>query len=155
LDNVKVKGYDIFRDGIKVSTTNKTSYCSKSLIPGKSYTYTVRASDTSGNLSGNSKSLVVTTLKDMQAPIAPTELKVTAVKGSSVSLTWKPSTDNAKVAGYQIYCNGIVIATAVRTSRIVKNPLHMGSDVFWITAYDQSGNLSGSSNTVTPVTPSK
>ncbi|MGE5631755.1 MAG: fibronectin type III domain-containing protein [Caulobacteraceae bacterium] len=108
-DNVNVKGYDIIRDGIKIGTTSKTSYCNKGLIPGKSYTYTVRAYDVSGNLSKNSPSLSVATLNDTQAPTAPSGLKVTAVKGSSVSLTWTASADNAKVAGYQIYCNGIVI----------------------------------------------
>ncbi|MHB1394562.1 MAG: fibronectin type III domain-containing protein [Clostridia bacterium] len=113
-DNVKVKGYDIIRDGVKIGTTSKTSYCNKSLIPGKNYTYTVIAYDISGNLSGNSSPLKVTTLKDLQAPTAPSELKVTAVKESSVSLAWAASADNAKVAGYQIYCNGIVITTAVK-----------------------------------------
>jgi chitodextrinase len=154
-DNVKVKGYDIFRDGIKIGTTSKTSYCNKSLIPGKSYTYKVRASDISGNLSGNSSSLNVTTSKDLQAPTAPSELKVSAINGSSVSLKWTASTDNAKVAGYQIYCNGIVITNAVRTSRIVKSPFGLGLDVYWLKAYDQAGNLSGSSNTVTAITLSR
>lgn len=148
-DNVQVKEYSIIRDGIKIGTTSKTSYCSKSLIPGKSYTYTVRASDISGNLSGSSSPLKVTALKDLQAPTAPTGLKINTVKGSSVSLTWTASTDNAKVAGYQIFCNGLVIATAARTSRTVKSPFGLDSDTFWIKAYDQSGNLSGSSNTVT------
>lgn len=151
-DNVKVKGYDIFRDGIKIGTTSKTDYLNKSLIPGKSYTYMVRASDISGNLSGNSSPLKVTTSKDLQAPAAPAELKVTAVNGSSVSLAWTAAADNAKVAGYQIYCNGIVITTAVRTSRIVKSPFGLGLDVYWVKAFDQVGNLSGSSNTVTAVT---
>ncbi|HYF84254.1 MAG TPA: fibronectin type III domain-containing protein [Clostridia bacterium] len=151
-DNVKVKGYDIFRDGVKIGTTSKTGYLNKSLIPGKSYTYMVRASDISGNLSGNSSPLKVTTSKDLQAPAAPAELKVTAVNGSSVSLAWTAATDNAKVAGYQIYCNGIVITTAVRTSRIVKSPFGLGLDVYWVKAFDQVGNLSGSSNTVTAIT---
>lgn len=151
-DNVSVKGYDILRDGVKIGSTTKTSYCNKSLIPGKSYTYTVRASDASGNLSGSSQSLEVTTLKDTQPPTAPTGLKVTDIKGSSVYLAWTASKDNAKIAGYQIYCNGLVISTAARTSRVVKSPFGMGSDVFWIKAYDQAGNLSGSSNTVSAVT---
>lgn len=154
-DNVKVKGYDIIRDGVKVGTTSKTIYCSKSLIPGKSYTYTVRAVDTSGNLSKSSSQLTVSTLKDTQAPTAPSGLIVTAVKNSSVHLSWTASTDNAKVVGYQIYCNGIVITTAARTSRVVKSPFGFGIDVYWLKAYDQTGNLSGSSNAITVVTPLK
>ncbi len=151
-DNVTVKGYDIIRDGIKIGTTSKTSYCSKSLFPGKSYTYTVRASDISGNISANSKPLTVATMKDSLPPAAPSGLKVTAVKGSSVSLAWTESTDNSKIAGYQIYCNGIVIATAARDTRVVKSPFGPGTDVFWIKAYDIAGNLSAGSNTVSAAT---
>jgi chitodextrinase len=154
-DNVKVKGYDIIRNGIKVGTTTKTSYLSKNLVPGKKYTYAVRAYDISGNLSDNSTSVDVTTLKDVQIPTAPSELKITAIEGSSVSLAWTASTDNSKIAGYQIYCNGIVIATAAGTSRTVKSPFGLGRDEFWVKAYDQGGNLSGNSNTVIAVTPSE
>ena len=154
-DNVKVKGYDIIRNGVKIGTTTKTSYLNKGLVPGKKYTYIVRAYDISGNLSDNSTPLEVTTLKDIQIPTAPSELKITAVKGASVSLEWTASTDNSKIAGYQIYCNGIVIATAAGTSRTVKSPFGLGYDEFWIKAYDQAGNLSGSSNTVIAVTPSE
>ena len=152
---MKVKGYDIIRNGIKIGTTTKTSYLNKSLVPGKKYTYTVRAYDISGNLSDCSTPLEVTTLKDVQIPTAPSELKITAVKGASVSLEWTASTDNSKIAGYQIYCNGIVIATAAGTSRIVKSPFGLGYDEFWIKAYDQAGNLSGNSNTVIAVTSSE
>ncbi|HYE82113.1 MAG TPA: fibronectin type III domain-containing protein [Clostridia bacterium] len=152
-DNVQVRGYDIIRDGIKIGTSTKTSYCSKGLFPGKSYTYTVRASDISGNLSSSSSQVNVATLKDQQAPKAPTGLKVADIKNSSVYLEWKASTDNGKVAGYQIYCNGIVISTAAGTSRKVTNPFGPGSIDFYIRSYDQAGNLSDSSNTATAVTP--
>lgn len=155
LDNVKVKGYDILRDGVKIATTSKTSYCNKNLTPGKNYAYSVRASDTSGNISKSSKALNVTTLKDSQPPAAPTKLRVTDIKGSNIYLEWTASTDNAKVTGYQIYCNGIVIATAARTSRVVKSPFGLGVDMYWIKAYDQSGNLSPSSNIISAVTFSK
>lgn len=154
-DNVAVKGYDVMRNGMKIGTTSKTSYCSKSLFPGKTYTYTVRAYDVSGNVSGSSRPLNVAAQKDSQSPTAPSGLKITAVKGSSVSLAWTASDDNSKVAGYQIYCNGIVIATAARPSRIVKSPFGLDSDVFWIKAYDIAGNLSDSSNTVTASAPSQ
>lgn len=150
-DNVNVRGYDVLRNGVKIGTTTKTSYSNKNLIPNKSYTYTVRASDISGNLSGNSAPLTVNTVKDSQEPTTPSELKITSIKGSSVSLEWIASTDNSKIAGYQIYCNGIVIATAAGTSRIVKSPFNLDSDVYYIKVYDIAGNLSAGSNTVTAV----
>jgi chitodextrinase len=151
-DNVNVRGYDILRNGVKIGTTSKTSYCNKNLTPGKSYTYAVTALDGSGNLSNSSVPLTVTTAKDSQAPTAPGELKIAAIKGSSVSLEWVASTDNCKIAGYQIYCNGIVIATAAGTSRIVNSPFNRGTDTYFIKAYDIAGNLSANSNIVTAIT---
>jgi chitodextrinase len=154
-DNVKVRGYDILRSGVKIGTASKTSYSNKNLTPSKSYTYTVRASDISGNLSSSSIPITATTAKDSQAPTAPTQLKIATIKGASVSLEWISSSDNSKVAGYQIYCNGIVIATAAGTSRIVKSPFNLGADTYFIKAYDIAGNLSAGSNTITAVTASE
>lgn len=150
-DNVKVKGYEIFRDGSKIGTTSKTSYCSKSLTPGKNYTYIIKAVDTSGNVSGNSIPLKITTQRDLDAPTAPTGLKVNSVKGSSVSLTWNASTDNIKVKGYQILRNGFIIATATRNHCTVKSSSGLGFDVYCVKAYDLSDNLSDSSNKVTVI----
>ena len=154
-DNVKVKCYDIFRDGKKLVSTTKTTYCNKALAPGVSYTYTVKAIDSSGNVSGGSNSLKASTLTDSQAPTAPTGLKISSLKGSAVSLTWTASKDNVKVKGYQIYCNGIVIETSTRTTRSVSSPFGLGVDVYWIKAYDQSGNISAGSNVLTVITPVK
>lgn len=148
-DNVKVRGYDIMRNGVKIGTTSKTNYSNKALTPDKSYIYSVRASDVSGNLSNSSISLTVTTPKDSQAPTAPAGLKIAAIKDAAVSLEWTASADNSKIAGYQIYCNGVVIATAAGTSRIVKSPFNQGFDTYFIRSYDIAGNLSAGSNIVT------
>lgn len=154
-DNIAVKSYDIIRDGIKIGTSSKTSYISKGLFPDKTYTYTVRASDISGNQSTCSLPLDITTARDSQAPSAPSELKAAVVKGSSVTLSWAAAKDNGKVAGYQIYCNDIVVATSVSASKVLKIPFSPGNHKLWIKAFDQSGNLSGSSNTITVVTTSE
>lgn len=151
-DNVKVKGYEVFCDGIKAGTTTKTSYTGKNLLPGTSYTYTIKAVDIVGNMSGSSNPLKVTALKDLQAPTAPTKLKVNSVKGSSVSLSWTASTDNIKVKGYFIYCNGIKIAATTRTSLSVKSWTGLGINTYWVKAYDLADNLSDSSNAVITVT---
>ena len=64
-------------------------------------------------------------------------------------------TNNLTIAGYQIYCNGIVIAVAAGTSRKVKSPFGLDHDEFLVKAFDQGGNLSGNSNTVIAVAPSE
>lgn len=151
-DNVAVKSYDIMRDGTKIGTSAKTSYSNKGLFPDKTYSYTIRAVDISGNQSKSSLPLDIATEADSHAPSAPTQLKATAVKGSSVSLSWDAAKDNGKVSGYQIYCNDIVIGTSVSASKVIKIPFSPGQYKLWVKAFDQSANLSGNSNMVTAVT---
>ncbi|MCX8128871.1 MAG: fibronectin type III domain-containing protein [Clostridia bacterium] len=147
-ENVKVKSYEIFCDGIKKGSTTKTSYTSKNLIPGRSYTYTVRALDTSGNISTESPKLHVLTKADTEPPKAPDGFKTGSISKSSVSLKWKASNDNTKVKGYYVYCNGIKIAETIRTSYTVKGLGNLSIAVFYIKAYDISGNLSENSKTI-------
>jgi chitodextrinase len=148
-DNVKVKGYEIYCDDKKVGTTSKTIYNCKKLIPGKALKYTIRAVDTSGLQSAESASLTITTLTDLKAPTAPESLKISSVNRSTISLSWNASTDNIKVKGYKLYCNGSVIATTTRTKRSARKPSGLGLGVYWVRAYDQSDNLSEKSNIVT------
>lgn len=151
-DNVKVKKYEIYCDGEIVGNPSKTSYVCKKLLPGQRMNYTIKAVDSSGLRSAASTSLRVTTLNDTAAPTKPTDLKVKSVKGSSVSLSWNASKDNVKLKGYKLYCNGLEVATSTRTSRTVKNSSLLGVGIYYVRAYDQSGNLSEKSNTVTVLT---
>lgn len=62
-DNTGVIGYDIFRNGVKVNTSNVTGtvYNNTGLTPGTNYTLTVVAKDAANNQT-SSTSLLVTTL---------------------------------------------------------------------------------------------
>ena len=152
-DNVKVKGYEVFCDGIRKGKISKTAYSCKGLIPGKSYSFTVKALDIAGNFSGLSRQLKVTTAKDLEAPTAPTGLKVKAIKSTGISLEWTASTDNIKVKGYKIYCNGIEVATSTRTERTVKISKGLGINILWVKAYDLADNISAGSKSVTVLGP--
>lgn len=61
-DNKTVTGYDLFRDGIKIISTNSTSFTDAGLTPTTTYTYYYRARDAAGNLSASSASVTGTTL---------------------------------------------------------------------------------------------
>ncbi len=152
-DNVKVKGYDIYCDGVKKGTRTKAAFTAKSLLPGKSFKYTVVAIDTAGNRSAYSEPLTIKTLNDGKSPSTPTGLKVVKTKGSSVSLEWNASKDNVKVEGYIIYCNGIEVEKAKKTSRTVTNKSKPIITIYWVKAYDTSGNLSDISNKLTVISP--
>lgn len=148
-DNVKVKGYEIYSDGVKIGKISKTEYKLKQLLPGKSYNISIRAYDMTGNMSGASSVLKITTTKDLEVPSAPNGLKVKSIKGTSVSLTWNESEDDIKVKGYRIYCNGLQIATSTYASKTVKVSKDLIIGVFYVKAYDLVENLSAASNKVT------
>ncbi|MFD0589010.1 discoidin domain-containing protein [Paenibacillus sp. GCM10027627] len=60
-DNVGVTGYHIFRGGTQVGTATGLSYSDSGLNASTAYSYTVRAADAAGNVSGNSNTASATT----------------------------------------------------------------------------------------------
>lgn len=148
-DNFKVKNYQIFRDGSKIKTTAQTNFCCTGLLPGKTYQFAVKAADSAGNISGSSSPLAVTTLKDTAPPSAPENLKACSSGKSSVALSWSASSDNTKVKTYLIYCNGFQIGSSSKTSYTAKHKSGSAVNIYWVTACDIAGNISGRSNSVT------
>lgn len=63
-DNVAVKGYEIYQNGNKIASTDKTSYQVTNLAAGQTYSFTVKAFDKVGNFSKASNTLSVTMPKD-------------------------------------------------------------------------------------------
>lgn len=64
-DNVKVTGYEIYRNGAKVGTSATPGFTDTGLTEATSYKYTVRAYDAANNFSSASAELTVATLKDV------------------------------------------------------------------------------------------
>jgi len=59
-DNIAVTGYNIFRTGIKIGTTDKTAYVDATVVGSSNYSYVVQAFDAAGNVA-NSPALIVST----------------------------------------------------------------------------------------------
>jgi chitodextrinase len=91
---------------------------------------------------------------DRTPPTTPTNLRVTAVSPTSVSLAWNPSTDNSGSFFYVLYANNAVVANASMTSTTqTLTGLNSGTTyTFRVRARDQALNWSGYSNTVTAKT---
>lgn len=89
---------------------------------------------------------------DTTAPSTPTGLTVLSTTASSVSLAWTASTDNLLVSGYNIYRGTTLVGTSPGTVGMVTGLSAATSYSFTVRAFDQSGNLSGTSNTVTATT---
>lgn len=86
---------------------------------------------------------------DTIAPSAPTNLAVSQVTSSSITLTWNPSTDNVGVKGYYVYRNGVAIASTTSASFTDRN-LYAGTYyTYTVRAYDAAGNISAASNSIT------
>ncbi len=60
-DNVAVAGYDVYRDGTKITTVTGITHTDGNLGAGSAHCYTVRAVDADGNVSGHSPEACGTT----------------------------------------------------------------------------------------------
>jgi len=111
IDDIKVAGYYIYRDGEKVGSTVDTTYTDSGLEEGKNYVYTVRSFDTSGNVSEDSKAVVL----DRIAPTKPEGLMVVSKSASTITISWTASTDNVEVTEYEVYRDGKKVGTTKDT----------------------------------------
>lgn len=147
-DNISVTAYDIYNNGILLTTVTASPYTVTGLTPSTTYNFVVKAKDGSGNISVDSNSVSVTTLApDTIAPTAPT-LTASGTTNSSTILSWSGSTDNVGVTTYEIYKDGTLLAT-INTSPYTVTGLTASTNyTFSIKAKDAAGNISSASNSV-------
>jgi len=94
--------------------------------------------------------------KDRSAPTTPTNLHTTAITQTIVTLAWNPSTDNSGSVRYRIQMVSIYNSFAMETTQtsLVWTSLSTNTTYsFYVYAFDQSGNRSANSNTLTVTTP--
>jgi chitodextrinase len=91
---------------------------------------------------------------DRIPPTTPTNLQVTAVSPTSVSLAWSPSSDNSGSFFYVLYANNVVVANAsmTATSTTLTGLNSSTTYTLRIRARDQAMNWSAYSNPVTATT---
>ncbi len=151
-DNVGVAGYNIYRNGVKINsaTNTTTSFNVTGLAPNTAYSITVSALDAAGNQSAQSAALNVSTAQDTIAPSAPTTLAATSVAATSFTLSWKASTDNVGVSGYNIYLNGVKANAALNTATSFNATALAANTAYTatVTAVDAAGNQSAASTAV-------
>ena len=91
------------------------------------------------------------------APTAPSNLRVTEMTSSTVSLAWDPSTDNSGSFFYQVLFSGGLLQTVPQTQTTIiwTARLALGQTfTFLVYAVDFEGNQSNNSNTVSVTIPS-
>jgi chitodextrinase len=122
------------------------------LVPNWTVTYRVQAIDPSGNMSGLSEPLTVTTLPDTTAPTTPDNLRVTGTGISTVSLAWDRSSDRWTFR-YEVLMDGAVLSSVahpyIGTPTTLLRKIPPGTHTFQVRARDFAGNASGVSNSQT------
>lgn len=91
-------------------------------------------------------------IPDEEPPAAPSNLTASVVSSNEVRLSWAEATDNTAVAGYQIFRNGVHIASATDPSYVDRTTQAGTSYTYSVLAMDIAGLTSSPSNSVT-VTP--
>jgi hypothetical protein len=155
-DNVGVSAYHLYRDGTLLSTTSELVYYDQGLVSGQTYTYSIMASDASGNHSAVSAPLVVQTI-DINPPTVPTNLAVTKVTAKSITLNWTVSTGVGGVGGYRIL-QGTSPGTLSIHANVTAPPYTdtvspSTTYYFEVESYNPIGVTSGPSNEVRATTP--
>lgn len=160
-DNVGVSGYDVYQHGqfMKTVAGNVLATTVDGLQPDTDYDWTVLAKDAAGNVSQASNNVVVRTdpaPPDNEAPTVPGKLASPGRTATTVDLTWTASTDNDKVAGYDIFTDGTQSGTADGTATgTTAAGLTTGKEYkFKVRARDAAGNVSAFSNEIA-VTPTQ
>jgi RHS repeat-associated protein len=155
IDNVGVIAYDIYIGTTKVGQTNdQTNYTITGLTPDTSYSLTVKARDLANNTSLASTALVVITNADTQPPTVPSNLTVTSHSVSEVVISWSQSTDNIAVIEYEVFRDGIQVASlGSEITNYKDSGLNPNTQFkYTIKAKDKAGNLSCESDAVSITT---
>src|SRR5262249_19130757 len=142
-DDIGVVEYGVYRNLQRVATTSAPNVTLSGLACGSTYSYLVDAADAAGNRSLQASVYVRPAScsaaggaptagappppsgGDTVPPTTPTDLAQSAATPTGLSLTWKPSSDNVGVTGYDVYNNGSLVAEPTSAS-VAQNGLACG-----------------------------
>lgn len=158
------KIYEFYSNGwgsgyIYKGESNETTFTVNELESGKKYTYSVKAIDTSGNMSDYSSGVTFTmpdVVNDDTPPSSPSNLRFVETTFQHVILEFDPSVDNEGGSGvkqYLIYRNGDLLSTISSTQYVDDDVVENQSYSYYVIAEDFSENKSQPSETLTTVIP--
>ena len=149
-DNVGIEKYQIMINGFHHSYVTTNSKIITGLTPGTDYNFAVIAFDISGNTSGYSNWVFITTESeiDNKPPSTPQNLNVVEIGETDVLLNWEASTDNLGVKHYNIYKNSVFESTSSGTGIVLSGLTPLTNYSVSIDAEDDAGNTSSRSNTI-------
>jgi chitodextrinase len=151
-DGYGVSGYQVFRNGVWITSTTAPSYQDTGVSTGTSYSYMVTAYDVAGNISPQSPSVNVY-VQQTNGPTTPVIANDMLVGTSSAQLSWSIPYDPIAISGYTLYRDGVLLATVTSTNYLDAR-LAPGLHGYNVAATDMSGATSSMSATSTIIVPS-
>ncbi len=114
-DDIGVVGYDVYRNGSKISNVVGTGLTDATASPSTTYSYYVTAVDLAGNNSAPSNTISVTT-PTQAANVTITNQQVTNKTGTTATITW---TTNVNSTGTISYGKSASALTSTATDSVV------------------------------------
>jgi chitodextrinase len=157
-DNLGVTAYKVYRDGnlLLLVPGSARSYGDTTVNPNRDYSYAVSAIDAAGNESDKATAtpdpVHTPNAADAQAPTTPTNLQTLIAATDTIAFGWDASTDNVGVSGYHVYRNGQFIGDTNLTTFTDLGLRPSTSYNYTVQAFDESGNESSMSATLTSQT---
>ncbi len=148
-DDKGVAGYEVYVDGNKVADTTATNASLTGLDPSTTYSVTVKAKDTKGQLSDASPATSFTTQDQVIPDTPPTKPGTPAVSNIGVTtatVTWGASSDDHSVAGYEVSLNGTKVADVTGNSISLTGLTEDTAYSVSVKAKDDAGQLSAASD---------
>lgn len=99
----------------------------------------------------NTNFTITAGVTDTIAPTAPT-LTATGTTETTTNLSWSGATDNVAVTGYDVYRDGVFLASTASTTYTVSGLIASTTYSFTVRAKDAAGNVSPDSNSVSVTT---
>jgi chitodextrinase len=152
VDDVRVTGYEVFKNGASLGSTTARSKRITGLSPGQTYAMTVRARDAAGNWSVPSGEVILATLADTAPPAVPAELKASSITAIKFTLKWAAAKDDVKVTAYEVFQDGVSLGATSTTSRSVVGLAPATRYAMTVRAGDAAGNWSEQSEVLSVTT---
>lgn len=136
-DNLGLVHYEVYKDEAKLATTNDTHYRIRYLVPHTNHTFKVRAFDFLGTPSAFTPLFKLE--QDTTSPTIPGNFRVSSPGFTKVYLAWDFSSDESGISGYELLCNGEVLAFTNKTHYLVINLVVTEAYSFAVRAKDMNG----------------
>ncbi|SNR58356.1 Por secretion system C-terminal sorting domain-containing protein [Lutibacter agarilyticus] len=149
-DNIGISKYEIFVDGTLYTTSTTNSKTVTGLTKNTAYNFTVYAKDAAGNTStvSNTKKVTTDNFIDTEKPSTITDLISSNISSSSVDLNWTAATDNVEVTSYEVFKDGVFLASIAPNSYTAISLSSETTYNFTVYAKDADNNTSLVSNTL-------